>query len=167
MKKGLSSVLTLTLICLVIAGLLGVVNGFTAPVIEKAEAKAVQEALLVVYPNGGTFEKQALTSDLPSSVIEVYKASNGGYCFKLSVTGYSSGLQILCGVDGNGVITGAKCMASQETLGYEKTYGDSFVGISGALIDTVDTVSGATKTTTAYKKAMRDALTSFASLNGK
>ena len=102
MKKGLSSVITLTLICLVIAALLGVVNGFTAPVIAKAEAKAVQDALLVVYPGGGTFEKLNLTSDLPPSVIEAYRSSNGGYCFKLSVTGYSTGLQILCGIKDHG-----------------------------------------------------------------
>ena len=167
MKKGLSSVITLTLICLVIAGLLGVVNGFTAPVIAKAEAKAVQDALLVVYPSGGSFEKQEVPASLPKSVIEVYKASNGGYCFKLSVTGYSNGLQILCGVDGNGTITGAKCMASQETLGYEKTYGSSFTGITSQTVDSVDTVSGATKTTSAYKKAMKDALDSFVALENR
>ncbi len=165
MKKSLSSVIVLTLICLISAVVLSVTNGITAPIIAETEKKATQEALLVVYPDGGSFEELSVDSlSLPSSVIAAYKASEGGYVFKMNTTGYSSGLQILCGVDSNGNVTGAKCLASSETLGYEKTYGDSFKGVGAGSVDSIDTIAGATKTTTAYKKAIKDALSSWDAL---
>lgn len=167
MKKSLSSVIVLTTICLISAILLSVTNEITAPQIKEAENKATQAALLIVYPEGGDFDELNLESmNLPNSVIAAYKASAGGYVFKMSTTGYSSGLQILCGIDTNGNITGTKCLASSETLGYEKTYGDNFNGINSGSVDSVDTVAGATKTTTAYKNAVKDALSSWSSLAG-
>ncbi len=165
MKKSLSSIIVLTVICLISAVLLSVTNEITAPIIKETEKKATREALLVVYPNGGSFEELSVDElNLPSSVIAAYKASKGGYVFKISTTGYSSGLQVLCAVGSDGSVTGAKCLASSETLGYEKTYGDSFKGVNSGSVDGVDTVAGATKTTTAYKKAIKDALSSWDAL---
>ena len=33
---------------------------------------------------------------------------------------------IMCGVSKDGVVTGALCLSSNETLGKEKTYGENF-----------------------------------------
>ncbi len=167
MKRSIQSVVTLTLICVVISALLACVNFITAPIIEKAEAEKANEALLVVMPEGKGFSELSVSDyELPSTVTNLYREENGGYIFKMVTTGYTSGLTIMCGIDKDGKITGAVCLASGETLGYEKNYGENFKGLDASAADGVDTISGATKTTSAYKNAVKDALNSFIIVNG-
>ena len=173
MKKALPNVIVLTGICLLTALLLAVVNSFTLPVIKAAEDRATQAALLEVYEDGGKFTKLDLSNasfdnlGLQTTVEEVYSSSNGGYAIKMLSAGYSTGLQILVGIDQSGKVTGAKCLASGETLGYEKTYGDNLKGADVSSIDDIATVSGATRTTNGYKKAVRDALKLASALDEK
>jgi electron transport complex protein RnfG len=170
MKKTLPNVYVLTLICLVTALLLAVVNSFTLPVIKAAEERAVQAALREVHAKGGNFTKLDLSgvdlSGVSTEISEVYEASEGGYVIKVVSAGYSTGLQIIVGIDKDGKVAGAKCLASGETLGYEKSYGESLLGADRDTISGIATVSGATKTTTGYKKAVQDALTVAAALSG-
>ena len=167
MKNSVKTVVVLTVICLIASALLAGVNYITAPVIEANENAAANSALLEVMPEGGTFTEISLEGlTLPATVTNVYEASNGGYVIRLVTSGYSSGLTVMCGVDGNGVITGAVCLASGETLGYEKTYGEKFVGLSGDAVASVDTISGATKTSEGYKGAIRDAINASVILGG-
>ncbi len=167
MKKYLKSIIALTVICAVVTVLLAVTNQITAPIIEKNQSSAANKALLVVMPDGGDFTAVDLTAyELPATVTEAYSASNGGYVFKLVTTGYAPGLTIMCGVDGNGSVTGATCIVSSETNGAEKTYGDSFAGVSVDTVDAIDTVSGSTMTSTAYKGAVKDALNASIILSG-
>ena len=167
MKKSLKSTLTLVCICSVIAIALAFTNYITAPIIEKNENAAANEMLLVVMPDGESFEKIDTSAyTLPSTVTEVYKAQNGGHVFKLTTTGYSTGFSIMCGVNADGTVSGAVCLASTETLGYEKTYGDGLAGKDLATIEAVDTISGATKTTAAYRSAVKDALNAAVILGG-
>ena len=167
MKKSVQSTLVLVAICAVMAILLAVTNAITAPIIKQNQDAAANEALLVVMPGGEGFEKMDTSSyTLPSTVTEVYKEANGGYVVTLTTTGYGSGFVIMCGVSADGTVTGAVCLASTETLGFEKTFGESFTGKDAAGVDAVDTISGATKTTTAYKNAIKDALNAAVILGG-
>ncbi len=167
MNKYLKSVIALTAICGVVALLLSAANMLTAPVIAENEKDAANEALLVVMPEGENFELMDLSSyELPETVTEVYKESRGGYVVKLETAGYSTGLVIMCGVDAAGAVTGATCLASSETLGAEKTYGEKTVGKTIKDIDSVDTVASVTKTTAAYKNAVKDALNTAVILGG-
>ena len=167
MKKSVQSTLVLVAICAVMAILLAVTNAITAPIIKQNQDAAANEALLVVMPGGEGFEKMDISSyTLPSTVTEVYKEANGGYVVTLTTTGYGSGFVIMCGVSADGTVTGAVCLASTETLGFEKTFGESFTGKDAAGVDAVDTISGATKTTTAYKNAVKDALNAAVILGG-
>ena len=167
MMKSVRSTLTLLLICAVMAVLMAVTNTITAPIIEKNQAAAANDALKVVMPNGEGFEKMDVSGyTLPATVTEVYSEAGGGYVFRLSTTGYSSGLVILCGVNADGTISGTTCLASSETLGYEKTFGENFIGKNMEGVDAVDTVSGATRTTGAYRGAMKDALNAATILGG-
>ncbi len=168
MKKAIQSVVTLTLICAIIGALLAAVNFITAPVIEKAEAERANEALLIVMPNGKDFKELSVSDyKLPGTITNLYREESGGYIFKMVTTGYSSGLTVMCGIDKDGKITGAVCLSSGETLGYEKTYGENFKDLDSSAADDVDTISGATKTTSAYKNAVKDAFSAFAILNGE
>ncbi|MBR5538712.1 MAG: FMN-binding protein [Clostridia bacterium] len=167
MKKYLGCILALTLICSAVAVLMALTNSITAPIIAKNQAAAANEALLVVMPDGGEFTELDLAEyALPASVTNAYSESGGGYVLQMNVTGYSSNMIIMCGVDKNGVVTGATCLSSSETLGYEKTYGDSMVGKNADEVAALDTIGGATKTTAAYKSAVADALNAAIILGG-
>lgn len=167
MKNNIKTVVALSLICAVVAVLLAVGNAITAPIIAKNQSAAANESLKVVMPNGEDFKKfDASGYTLPETIGEVYSEKNGGYVFKITTAGYSTGLVIMCGVDKDGVVTGATTIDSNETLGYEKTYGEKFVGKNLEKIDTVDTIASATKTTAAYKGAVKDALNAFVILGG-
>lgn len=167
MKKSVQSTLVLVAICAVMAILLALTNSITAPIIKENQEAAALRALLVVMPDGEGFEKMDISAyDLPANVTEVYKEANGGYVVTLTTTGYGSGFVIMCGISADGTVTGAVCLASTETLGYEKTFGESFIGKDAAGVDAIDTISGATKTTGAYKNAIKDALQAASILGG-
>lgn len=164
-NENVKSFTVLTVICVAVAALMGIVNYFTAPVIEQNEKNKVTEALLVVMPDGEAFEELDVEG-LPATIKQVYTEKNGGYVFKLVTSGYSSGLTLMCGVAADGSITGAEYVSGSETLGKEKTYGSLFEGKTKHDINTVDTISGATLTTLAYKNAIADALDAFEILTG-
>lgn len=167
MKNQIKSVVVLVCICLVVTVLMALTNQFTAPIIKENQAAAENAALLVVMPDGGSFEKvDTSTYTLPATVTEVYSAENGGYVIKLTTTGYSTGMIILCGINADGTVSGVVCLESTETLGYEKTYGESFVGKNAEAVEAVDVISGATKTTAAYKSAIKDALNTAIIIGG-
>lgn len=160
MKSYIKSVVALTAICAVVAILLAVTNFVTAPIIEKNAAAAANEALMIVLPEGEDFTQVDLTKyELPATVTEVYTETGGGCVVKLVTAGYGPDMVLMCGINANGEIAGATCLSSNETLGVEKTYGDNVKGYTVDNIDSdLDTVSGATMTTGAYKNALKDAL---------
>lgn len=168
MKKNIKNLSVFVCICTVITLLLAVTNSITAPIIEKNQNASANAALLEVMPNGSGFETVDKSSyTLPATVTEVWKeTSGGGYVVKLVTSGYGSDMVIMCGVGADGVVTGAKCISSNETLGKEKTYGESFAGKDSAAVDATDIISGATKTTEAYKNAVKDALNTAIILGG-
>lgn len=167
MKKSLKSIAVLTAICAVISLLLAATNALTAPIIEKNQNAAANEALLVVMPDGKDFEKLDLTAyELPATVNEVYKEAGGGYVVKLTTTGYGAGFVIMCGVNADGTVSGAVCLSSNETLGYEKTFGENFTGKNSEEVAAVDIISGATKTTAGYRNAVTDAINTATILGG-
>lgn len=167
MKEYIKSIVALTIICAVIAVAMAGVNYFTAPAIKEAEDNAVKEALLEVLPDGNEFTKLEIESlSLPATVEEAYEESSGGYVFKLKTAGYSSDFIIMCGINADGKVSGALCIASGETLGYEKTFGESFKGLDADGVNNVDTIAGATKTTAAYISAVNDAISAFEILKG-
>ncbi len=168
MKNYIKSVIALTVICAVVAILLSVTNYVTAPIIEENASAAANEALLIVLPEGKDFTQVDLSSyELPATVTEAYTEAGGGCVVKLTTAGYGPDMVVMCGVNANGEITGATCLSSNETLGVEKTYGDN---VKGYTIDNIesdlDTMSGATMTTGAYKNALKDALNMAIILGG-
>lgn len=167
MKKSIKSIVALVCICAVVAILMAITNIFTAPIISENENKKANAALLEVMPNGGSFEKVDISKhELPATVTEAYKTENGGYVIKLTTTGYSTGFVIMCGVNADGTVSGAVCLASTETLGKEQTYGQNFVGKDSTGVDAVEIISGATKTTAAYRSAIKDAINTAIILGG-
>ena len=167
MKKAIKSTVVLVGICAVMAILLAVTNALTAPIIAENQNAAANQALLQVMPNGEGFESVEFDAEkLPKTIKEVFKEKNGGYVFNMETTGYGAGLLIMCGINADGTVSGVVCLGSSETLGYEKTFGANFAGKDAAGVDAVDTISGATKTTEAFKGAVKDALNAAIILGG-
>ncbi len=168
MKNMVKPILTLTLICLVTSLLLAAVNSVTKPTIEAYEAEQAAKACLTVMPEGKDFEAVELPTVLPSSVTAIYKESGGGYVFKMVTNGFSSGYQIMCGISADGKITGTTVLAHSETPGYgsktaEQSYTDRYIGEDKSMKANGDNylISGATKSSTAFRAAISDAFSAF------
>ncbi len=168
MKNNLKNLTVFVCICTVMALLLAITHSVTAPIIEKNQNAQANAALLEVMPEGKGFESVDLSAyQLPATVAEVFRETEGqGYVAKLVTAGYGTDMVLMCGVTADGVVTGAVCTSSNETLGKEKTYGESFAGKNADEVETVDTIAGATKTTEAYKNAVKDALNTVIILGG-
>ena len=168
MLKNIKNISVLVCVCSVITLLLTITNSITAPIINKNEEASAKAALLEIMPDGKDFDLIDIENlSLPETVTEVYKESSGkGYIVKLTTSGYGSNMIIMCGVSSENKITGATCLSSNETLSKEKTYGENFKNKDSKGVNAVDTIGGATKTTSAYKNAVKDALKTAKLLNG-
>ena len=75
---------------------------------------------------------------------------------------------LMCGVSAEGTLVGSKLVSSAETPAIGGAAAESFAaavaGKDAAGVDGVDTVSGATKTTAAYRAAVKDALAAAATV---
>ena len=167
----MQNIFVLVCICAVVSVVLAVTNASTAPAIEANEKAKVTKALLEVMPDGKSFEALDISDqNLPSTVREVYRAENGGYVFKMTTSGYSSGMVIMCGVRADGTVSGTQLIASSETPSIGGVAVTGFapltVGKDISNIESIDTVSGATKTTAAYRSAVKDALNAALILGG-
>ncbi len=167
MIKHIKSIVSLTLICAVVSVLLALTNNLTSPIIKEQENAAVNESLSVVFPNGQDFSLIDLSQyELPETITEIYSEKSGGYVFKMTTAGYGTNFVLMCGINKDGIVTGATYISSNETLGVEKDYGNTLKDKTIETIDNVETISGATRTTGAYKEAIKDALNSFTIING-
>ena len=165
MKKNdsLKSLIVLVVICLIIAIAMAAINNVTAPKIDEANKAAEQEALHTVLDNATDFEK--VEGIYPETVTAFYRDSAGnGYVAMLSVKGYDSSnpMKIAVGFDKDGNIT--KChviSCNGETSGIgTKVSSDGFLNeFAGAdsSMSNVDTISGATISSSAFIGAVKDA----------
>ena len=167
MKNNIKTVLSLTVICAVVSLLLALTNSITAPIIKEQENSAVSEGLKKVLPGGEDFKTIDLASyKLPETVEEAYSEKNGGFVIKLKTSGYGSDLILMCGINKDGVVEGVEYISGNETLGYEATYGEKLKNATADTVDNVETIAGATKTTSAFKNAVKDALNTAIILSG-
>ena len=166
---------TLTVISLVVAALLGLVNNVTAGKIAEIDAENTRIAMSAVVPEGSEFTDKLEISDAVSvaaaaqggKLTELYGVKNGGedagYVMKISASGSQGTIVMMVGVDANKAITGISVVSHSETSGIgTKVVGnepnsdgvpvlDQFVGMSGAgslvVGKTVTPISGATVST--------------------
>ena len=167
-KKSLKDVLVLVIICAVFATVLAAVNSVTAPIIAQRLENAANEAYFGVMEGAEGFETVTTDKAIPSTVKEIKKETSGkGYAIKIETKGYDSGLILIIGVNPDGVVTGATCIASKETNKQENSYGANFIGKDLDGVNAVDLVAGSTMTTSAYRNAVIDAINTVSILGGK
>ena len=167
MKKNLMPTIVLGTICVVVALLLSVVNMVTGPIIEAQRNAAANEALLEVMPNGTDFEEVDLsTLTLSENVLSAYKeTSGGGYVFRMTSTGYKSGMIVMVGVDSEGKVTGTKCLETQDTFGKEPEIDGKYNGQTIADFNAF-MIGGATMTSSGYRDAVNGALQAYIAVTG-
>ncbi len=162
--KSIKPIAVLVSICIVVAALLGAVNLLTKDVIAENAIRKEQESLRKVLSGGDIFEEVSIGEEdgLPGTVKTVYRETKGiGYVVLLNTrTEYSSGdMAISVGISIDGKVEGALVTNYQESKDMGKTtYPEKFVGTSLKDYQNVDTVSGVTYSSSAFKAAIGDAL---------
>lgn len=171
-KDTLKSIIVLVSICIVIGAAMAGINMLTADKIAAVQAEKEAKALEIVLPENGGFEKLEDISSLPESVSAVYRDKDGeGIAMLLSAKGYDSSkpISIAIGFNNDGSIS--KChviSCTGETSGIgTKVKGDSFLSSfeGKADADGVDTISGATISSSAFIDAVEDALDVLKTVN--
>ena len=166
---------TLTVIALVVAALLGLVNSITAGKIAEIDAENTRVAMSAVVPEGSEFtDKLEISDDVAAAaaaqggkLTELYGVKNAGadagYVMKIAASGSQGTITMMVGVDANKAITGISVVSHSETSGIgTKVMGnepnaagvpvlDQFIGMSGSgslvVGKTVTAISGATVST--------------------
>ena len=166
---------TLTVIALVVAALLGLVNSITAGKIAEIDAENTRIAMSAVVPEGSEFtDKLEISDDVAAAaaaqggkLTELYGVKNAGadagYVMKIAASGSQGTITMMVGVDANKAITGISVVSHAETSGIgTKVMGnepnaagvpvlDQFIGMSGSgslvVVKTVTAISGATVST--------------------
>ena len=160
---------TLTVISLVVAALLGLVDNVTADKIAAIDAENTRIAMSAVAPEGSEFgDKLDITDDMTAAaasqggkLVELYPmttaGADNGYVMKISASGSQGSIVMMVGVDADKAITGISVVSHAETSGIgTKVVGnepnaDQFIGESGAgslvMGKNIIAVSGATVST--------------------
>ena len=122
---------TLTVISLVVAALLGLVDNVTADKIAAIDAENTRIAMSAVAPEGSEFgDKLDITDDMTAAaasqggkLVELYPMTTGGadngYVMKISASGSQGSIVMMVGVDADKSITGISVVSHSETSGIQ------------------------------------------------
>lgn len=165
-------IVVLTVISLVVSFLLGIVNSFTAPVIEANDKATTLSAYVEVLPtvsDAATLEE--LTGYTTANVAGAVKAEDGSIAIKAEESGFDGGiLTVIMGFDGEGKMTGLWVDASTQTSGIGSHTADAdflaqFDGLDGTqnivMGDGYDGYTGATISSKALFAAINDCINCY------
>ena len=177
---------TLTVISLVVAALLGAVNGVTADQIAAINEQNTKIALAAVAPEGAAFDPVEVSGQVADAAAaygtlsEMYSMSTGGYACKVVASGSQGNIEMIVGVDDANTVTGVSIVSNAETSGIgSKVMGnepnsagvpvlDQFIGMSGAgtlaVGKTITPISGATVSTKGVTAGVNAALAAVEAL---
>ena len=111
---------------------------------------------------------------LPEGVTEVYEGSdNSGYVIMMEAKGYGGTIKLICGIRPDGSIEAVKTLSHSETSGIGSKvvdngsgYHENYKGKTKETYSSVDAVTGATISSTAYKKALSSAFEAYDIVKG-
>ncbi len=161
---------------------LAVMNGVTAPLIEKNQLEKQNAAMQVVLPGADSFsDKNLKTDDMDSIVTAVYESKNKkGYAVMVSPAGYGGAISMAVGVSLDGDVTGVDIISQSETAGLgsnctKPEFKEQFIGKtagvtvskSGAKNNEIDAISSATITSKAVTAGVNAAISAVESITKK
>ena len=180
---------TLLVTCIIVAGLLGLVNGVTAGPIAQINQQKTEQAMAEVVSDPSSFQAVA---ELPQAAVdaataaggtltELYDGQGAGYVLKVVASGSQGNIEMMVGVDGDGVVTGVSIVDNSETAGIGSEVMeneplasgtgvlDQFAGKSAAdgtlaVGTNVEAITGATVSTRGVTTGVNAALAAVAAL---
>ena len=190
-KYIITLTVTLLVTCVIVAGLLGLVNGVTAGPIAEINWEKTQVAMSAVAadPDNTTFAETPLENT--QAMIDAATAAGGtlgdiyevqvngesvGYAITVSASGSQGTIEMMVGVDTEGTVTGVSIVSHSETSGIgtkvmnnEDGVLDQFKGKSAAdgtpsVGTTVDAITGATVSTRGVTTGVNAALAAVAAM---
>ncbi len=173
---------TLFLIAGIMAIVVAFVNNITEPVIAEKNEQKTSAALYEVLPEADDF----VAVNYPISIADdvkiegVFRATNdSGYCVKVVPNGYGGDIEMIVGFDKAGAVVGVKIVSMSETSGIgtkidSPEFIQNFLGrttqVKGDKTvtdkNTVQIISGATKSSNAFIKGMNVAIDIASQLAG-
>ncbi len=159
-------VITLALVCAVIAALLATVNAVTKNKIDEHKLESQKKAVFEVFP--GAADCDPYEEETGHDVYVVYgdkeKKDIVGYAVKVAPVGFGGEIEMMVGIGADGKTTGVSVITMSETPGVgTKTNSESFLsrfkGKDGSVavgVD-VDAVTGATISSKAITAGVREA----------
>ncbi len=116
MNKIMKLALVLFMVCAIVAGVLGVINELTYPIID-AQKQAKTAAAFASVLKADRFEEiEFANPDFPS-VLTVHKAEGAGYVVKSVFSGAQGNITLAVGVDNDYKCTGISVIEHSETSG--------------------------------------------------
>lgn len=159
--------IVLCAICLVCTLAVAATFNVTDPEIQRMEIERAREARLAVLPEADEFI-QILDIELPSGVIEAFRAGNGaGFVFQAQSRGYAGNVPFMIGLNADGAITGIRMLTNNETVGIgDRIAAPEYLALYYGLTspDGVDGIAGATVTVNALVNSLRHAAQAFEQL---
>ena len=168
MKKTLYLACFLAIVSALAGGLLAAVNEVTAAKINANALAEVMGSLEKVFP-GTTYADVTEYTDESGLVTGVYQAEGQGYMFQVETSGFKDTIKFVLGIDNDSKIVGYDVISISETSGIgsrvaEDDFRNTVIGKTTG--DKVDTLSGATISSTAVVKGLDAAKAVYASLSG-
>ena len=168
MKKSLYLACFLAVVSAVAGGLLAAVNNLTQDRINANALAEVMGSLETMFP-GTDYEEITDYTDETGLVTGVYEAAGQGYLFQVASNGYKGPIQFVIGIDNNSTIVGYDVISNTETSGIgtrvaEDAFKNTVIGKTTG--DTIDTLSGATISSTAVVNGIDAAKAVYADLSG-
>ena len=155
-------IVVLAAVCVVIAALLATVNAVTKDKISAHKAEAQEAAVLEVFPGAEEirpYEAEGLDTDV---YLVFREGALAGYAARVLPSGFGGEIEMMVGVDVNGMTSGVSIISMSETPGVgSKTNSDSFLkqfrGKDGNVKvgDGIDGISGATISSKAVTEGVR------------
>ncbi len=159
-------VIVLTVICTVVAGLLGLTNNITQPIIQENARIAADAARIALLPEA-TDGFDEVEVDI-ENVVDMFVAKNGaGYTVTTQGQGYGGMIKFITAFDGDGNIVSLSILEMAETPGIgdkieDPTFLDQFVGKNEEFTSSnVDLISGSTISSNATLDAMNLAVKAY------
>lgn len=168
MKKLIVQMITLMVICGICAGLLAGVYNVTSKVIAENAQKRMQELCKEIFPNVESFEEIPFEEE----GMTLFKADDKGYVVSSTTNGYGGDLSVIVGIDKNGKILSTTVLSQKETAGIgskilQADFSAQFVGKDENSLSQVDTITGATISSSAYIDAVKKAVEAIAGVQSE
>lgn len=173
MKDTIKLGVVLFFITAVCAGLLGLVNSITSPIIKEKKEVAKQEAMKLLIEGAEEFEP--ILEIQENEVQELYIARANsvylGAVAKISPEGYGGAIELLVGVNNEGYVTGVQVLSHAETPGLganilKESFRGQFIGkqapievVKGSAEEgEISAITGATITSRAITQGVNQAV---------